>query len=1200
MRYPARLTSRVLIMGSSLFCASSMMAQEQPAEATATTDEDIVYLSPFEVTSEGSIGYQARDTLAGTRLRTDLKDVANAIQVVNSQFLQDTGATDTKSLLVYTTNTEVGGIGGNFANTGDGASVDDRLNRTSPQTNTRVRGLSSADNTRNFFLTRTPWDSYNVDRIDIQRGANAILFGLGSPAGIINANVQGAAFYNEGKVEAKIGSYGTIRGMVNVNRVLLDGELAVRVAGLYDNEKYQQKPAFEKDERYYVAVRYDPKWLEIGSSKFSLKMNYEHGDIEANRPRITPPVDKITPWYTELNQQTYNNGLVNSTTASEDDGGTSWGAIQAGTRNYNPWLAYWGSTYYGPVYVYDDVNSSSFSSLQLGSSTRVNNDTSLTAPTLNYIFGFGIASTSSYASSAGLDGSTIGAWKDTMLQDTDIFDYRNNLIDGDTKRELENWDAFNVTASETFFDNAAGIEIVYDYQKDEQTYKSRIGEGSSYAIMVDISEYYSDGTANPNVGRAYVASRSYGYSNDQMRNSLRATGFVDIDLKKYFDPDSLMVKLLGRHVFQANYSHLIVNEKNRRWERLTSDDTFYGSKAITEGAREVATLSYLSGDLRNTSLGEDLGLSRIKASRDPSDSSTSMYNGSSYVSTAFDVWSDQNEDDMDNLYIGTSCYDQKTVTDSWGVVWNGYLLDNIIVPTVGYRSDKQKFFSSGTATVDASNGIANFASPEWYVPDNEADALSDGTGGRSYNSIDGNSTTWGVVVHLPEFIKNKLPLGLDFSLFYNDSDNFRPNASRVDLYNQPIDSESGDTKDYGFMISALDDRVSLKVNWYESKNKNASVTSAIANYYMLGMGEGWSYQYMLWAVYRDANGSFDVDRRSDTTVGSYQVWTGVKDADGNALTDLQTQALFHQVADAWFNCNSDYTAVLSNNSTYYPSEAFQKAWFSNTTYDDWLEGYKSGTMTSYWGVISSGNSNMDVTGDIESEGMEIELNAQITKNWNIAINASKTDATRLNLAKSYVDYTEERYAAYQTMYGQALLWGPWWSSTGTLAGKWTSEYYGNYLLQRALEGSNVPELCKWRFNVVTNYNFDEGMLKGVNVGGGWRWQDKVVIGYPLVYDDAGELVLTDSGVPQYDIDNPWKGPIEQYFDFWVGYEHAINDDVTWRIQLNVKNLFADDDLIPITVNPADEDGDGVYESYDYATVRIPESTTWYVTNTFTF
>jgi outer membrane receptor protein involved in Fe transport len=126
-------------------------------------DEQPIVLSPFVVeASEDASSYRATATLAGTRIRTELKDVGSAVSAVTAQFLQDTGARNTQDLLVYTTNTEVGGISGNFAGAGNGAVIDTQAQRASPQTNTRVRGLANADNTRDFFLTDIPWDAYIV------------------------------------------------------------------------------------------------------------------------------------------------------------------------------------------------------------------------------------------------------------------------------------------------------------------------------------------------------------------------------------------------------------------------------------------------------------------------------------------------------------------------------------------------------------------------------------------------------------------------------------------------------------------------------------------------------------------------------------------------------------------------------------------------------------------------------------------------------------------------------------------------------------------------------------------------------------------------------------------------------------------------------------------------------------------------------
>src|SRR5688500_18055632 len=96
----------VLALTASAVC-QGLYAQTAP-ESQAPQDDEIIELSPFEVTAEQDRGYQATQTLAGTRIRTNLADVGSAISVVTREFLEDVGATDSSTLLQYTTNAEVG------------------------------------------------------------------------------------------------------------------------------------------------------------------------------------------------------------------------------------------------------------------------------------------------------------------------------------------------------------------------------------------------------------------------------------------------------------------------------------------------------------------------------------------------------------------------------------------------------------------------------------------------------------------------------------------------------------------------------------------------------------------------------------------------------------------------------------------------------------------------------------------------------------------------------------------------------------------------------------------------------------------------------------------------------------------------------------------------------------------------------------
>ena len=190
---------------------------------TAQEDDDeeaIFDLSPFTVQEDEAVGYQALSTLAGTRIKTPLRDVGAAISVFTPEFLEDTGATDASTVLSYGLNTEVSGEQGNFAggeDTNFGPSTD--AQRANPQNNAqRIRGLAAASITRGFFLTDIPFDSYNTTRITINRGPNSLLFGVGSPGGIINNTVKAATLGDTfGEIQVRFGENGSNRQTLDYN-----------------------------------------------------------------------------------------------------------------------------------------------------------------------------------------------------------------------------------------------------------------------------------------------------------------------------------------------------------------------------------------------------------------------------------------------------------------------------------------------------------------------------------------------------------------------------------------------------------------------------------------------------------------------------------------------------------------------------------------------------------------------------------------------------------------------------------------------------------------------------------------------------------------------------------------------------------------------------------------------------------------------
>ena len=137
-------------------------------------------------------------------------------------------------------NMEVGEASrGNFSGQ-NGSPIYTESTLINPDNVTRVRGLEAADNTRNYFLTDIPWDSFDTGRIDVQRGPNSILFGAGSPGGIINNSTNDAEYVNSTKVINRVSSYGSLRDSLDTNYVLIPNQLAIRFSWVNDNENYQR------------------------------------------------------------------------------------------------------------------------------------------------------------------------------------------------------------------------------------------------------------------------------------------------------------------------------------------------------------------------------------------------------------------------------------------------------------------------------------------------------------------------------------------------------------------------------------------------------------------------------------------------------------------------------------------------------------------------------------------------------------------------------------------------------------------------------------------------------------------------------------------------------------------------------------------------------------------------------------------------
>jgi outer membrane receptor protein involved in Fe transport len=1274
----------------------------------------VIVLSPFEVSAATDQGYSAATTLAGNRLNTELRDVGNAIQVITTQFLKDTGAVNNETLLTYTTSTEVGSTYGNFTGLGDGANLSETGRFTNPSANTRVRGLTNADNTRDYFLTDIPWDGYNIDRIDLSRGPNSILFGQGSPAGIINAGTKPASFRNANEVDIRVDDNGSLRASVDINRVILKDELAIRVIALRDDTKFKQKPAFRDDHRIFGAIRYEPGFLKKGSARTILKANAEAGNINSNNSRNLPPYDNISPWFwtgtvqgrftsngniipgtgiastptvksgdprtfNNLNKLTtnphlaqndnfYRSDIVHGLTRPAINGGPYQGFVNPW---YNPWIGNMGSQIGGPIAYIANANLSTPTSY-IVEETRGNYGINTSGTLDRGVGGFnfnrlaGVASYSTFARNAGLPYSEFGVYKDKSMTDPTIFDFYNNLLEGPNKKEWQKFNVFNVSLSQTFLNDKVGFDLTYNRENYSRGQLSFLG-GGNQSINIDLNRTHTDGTnngtgtypdnipfedgtKNENLGRAYIGDNGSGGNNSfkSLRTSKRATAFVTYDFTEGRS-SNWITTFLGKHTLTGLWAQDEQNTDSRNWSRYAITDPAWRkfldlTSSWNEGQNFLPSAAvYLGQSLLNASSAHGANLPRPDVEYRLASGTVRVFDshwGHSLVPGAPDYvnpaaeWLNNffpSSPEIDASYAGrnppatnphysfqaenpanyvgwtnmplnitdseaaagnrdlltTSAQLQRKRTTSKVLVWQGHLLDNALVGTFGIRKDRAQGWSRSVTTNSGKNedGIAqtrqynylNLTPDAYYLP-------------KTGSSLEQTSKSWSMVAHFDELpgIRNlfdKLPIRV--SAFYSRSTNFQPEALRVDIYGEQIPLPSGTTKDYGLLFETKDGKYSLRVNKYETAATYAN-SQGFGGAGFIGNSQVWGgswanqYEYDL----------FHGNQPSDAII----TWQ-VNNRPAGAPQPPGWEAQIRPGNPEWDPTNSIYNFDLAPDDNGDRAKAAAK---EKATVDAWRAWQKSVDPRFYqaWGLnlndpfdksnpkglTASVPNGFALTEDSSSKGYEIELTAQPTRNWRVAVNAAKTEATRSNIGG-------KNLAEFIAGYEKALTTTPagdmriWWGGSGneTALYQWYANAGGEWAQRKLQEGTNVPELREWRVNAITNYDFTEGLLKGVSVGTSVRWQSEVVIGYrPVPGATAREL--------SFDISHPYMGPAETNVDFWIGYSRKLTDKINWRIQFNVRNATQGDDLIPITVEP-----DGSPASYRIAPPRL-----FVLSNTFSF
>ena len=211
-------------------CLALALTATLPAAERAATGNSAVQLSPFIVSNDGDEGYRAANTLSGTRMNASLFHTPAAISVLTKDFLDDIAAENVADMLKFalSSDNERTDSGGGLAQAWDVRAT--------------IRGFTESVITRDYLPNMVQSrgilanDRFNVDRADVSRGPNSILYGASRPGGAFNLNSKRAVLNGRQKsAQFTVGRWGKLRSEADFAFPLLKDKLALRTNAMWED-----------------------------------------------------------------------------------------------------------------------------------------------------------------------------------------------------------------------------------------------------------------------------------------------------------------------------------------------------------------------------------------------------------------------------------------------------------------------------------------------------------------------------------------------------------------------------------------------------------------------------------------------------------------------------------------------------------------------------------------------------------------------------------------------------------------------------------------------------------------------------------------------------------------------------------------------------------------------------------------------------
>ena len=297
-----------------LALSAPSVALAAPEGDASAADKEAVNIETVEVKGERPEGYDVKRISTATKTDTPLLDVPQSITIVSQEQIRDQAIQNMADAVRY-----VPGIG-----VGQGEGNRDTL---------VFRGNTS---TSDLFVdgirddVQYYRDTYNIDRIEAFKGPNAMIFGRGSPGGLLNRVTKVADWSQFREIGLQVGSWDKRRVTADIDQPIND-DVAFRVTGVYeDSDSYRDDVKLERkginptvsfragdDTRFTVGYEYfqDKRTADRGIPSYNVPFNGTRYPVATDASTFFGDPDGSPTWVyvnalTALIEHDFGDGIV--------------------------------------------------------------------------------------------------------------------------------------------------------------------------------------------------------------------------------------------------------------------------------------------------------------------------------------------------------------------------------------------------------------------------------------------------------------------------------------------------------------------------------------------------------------------------------------------------------------------------------------------------------------------------------------------------------------------------------------------------------------------------------------------------------------------------------------------------------------------------------------------------------------------------